>query len=93
MVRLEPVEMWPGWTEPGAGWCGGAGQGEDQLHAKGWWKSWVVGASEVDAAETWMEGVASTSNASNGLELRMGVAMPEVATDVTAGGGEGGMKD
>ena len=43
MVRLEPVEIWPGWTEPGAGWCGGAGQGGGQPHAQGWWKSSVVG--------------------------------------------------
>ena len=35
LVRLEPVEMWPGWTEPGACWCGGVGQGGGQPHAQG----------------------------------------------------------
>ena len=53
----------------------------------------VVGAVKVDAAEIWTEGVASTSKAANGLELRAGVAKPEVATGVTAGAWEGGMKD
>ena len=37
----------------------------------------------MDAAEIWTEGVAATSSVSNGLELRAGVAMPEV-TDLSA---------
>ena len=82
LVRLEPRGMWPGWTEPGAGWYGVAGQGEDQPYTQGWWKSCVVGAWEEDAAETWTEGVASTSN---WPESGTGEAMPEV-TDVSATG-------
>ena len=59
------------------------GPGGGQPHAQGWWKASVVGAFKVDAAEIWTEGVASTSNAWNGLEPRAGVAMPEV-TDLSA---------